>query len=588
MCGIIGQVNYNHPIQQSLFNEMRDTLKHRGPDGSSSVFLQQMKIALGHRRLSIIDLSDNGKQPMSNEDATIWVTFNGEIYNYLELRNTLEAKGHRFRSRSDTEVLVHGYEEWGRELPTRLKGMFAFGIWDDIKQELFLARDRFGVKPLYYYTCEGQFIFGSELKAIVANPDVPRNLDIQAVSDFFVYRSIPSPRSIWQQIYKLPPAHHLHLRANGAFEIQKYWEINTAENQIPLADAVERVEELLVKSVQEHLLSDVPVGLLLSGGLDSSTLAWLLSRAGREVDSFTIGFENWELSEHRAARLAASHFGANYNKQFVGADIFGKLAKLVYHFDEPLGGTSFLPTFELARLASDKVKVVLSGDGGDEVFAGYKWHQSYFEPWYLHLRASIRNRVAGQNNLLGHYRRAMNWTGWSYQELSELYGPDLKDENPVTDFFSHLNPLGEKRVKSLQLLDYHFFLPEVNLHKIDRASMAHGLEVRVPFLDHQLTEYVMQLSEQIYFNKKKNKKLLFELIKNHFPKPLLDKPKKGFGMSVNHFFKLNHIPTDWRDSGIFIDRLINPEYVQTLVDRGANEKLWAVIIFMAWYEKWKK
>ncbi|MFT5165467.1 MAG: asparagine synthase (glutamine-hydrolyzing), partial [Saprospiraceae bacterium] len=538
--------------------------------------------------LSIIDLSEKAKQPMSNEDGSIWVTCNGEIYNYRELKKKLESKGHQFQSHSDTEVLVHAYEEWGTEMLDHLKGMFAFGIWDDKRQELFLARDRFGIKPLYYYPGKDRFIFASELKAIVADSEVPRQLDTQGLSDFFIYRSIPSPKSIWQGIYKLPPAHYLHLNSKGISNIKSYWTIKTGEQQTPLLEAVEKVDMLLEQSVREHLVADVPIGLLLSGGFDSSTIAYFLSRLGKQVNSFTIGFENWNLSEHEAARIASEKFGTLHQEQFVGASLFQKLETLSYYYDEPLGGTSFLPTFELARLASSKVKVVLAGDGGDEVFAGYKWHQSYFDRWYHHPRGTLRNLLSGKNTLLDHYRRAMNWTGWNYYELAGLFGPALKEQTPLLDSISYSNPLKNQRVKSLQLLDYQYFLPEVVLHKVDRASMAHGLEVRVPFLDHELTEYIMQIKEQFYFSKKKNKKLLFEVMKNRLPKPLLYKPKKGFGMSLKHFFDLKYFPQHWLDSKMIQDHLINPTYVQKLLDQKAHEKIWAIFIFMNWYDRWKK
>ncbi|MFT4664324.1 MAG: asparagine synthase (glutamine-hydrolyzing) [Polaribacter sp.] len=588
MCGILGKINYHQAIDKKLFSQMRDTLQHRGPDGCGSTFFQSDRIALGHRRLSIIDLSETGHQPMSNEDATIWVTCNGEIYNYKELRKTLELAGHHFHSQSDMEVLVHGYEEWGVQMLNRLKGMFAFGIWDDMKQELFIARDRFGIKPLYYYPGKNQFLFASELKAIVADPKVPREVDQQSMVDYFKYRSIPSPRSIWKGIYKLPPAHYMLLKSDGVAVAKPYWSLKTDRQQLPIEEVVDKVDGLLETSIRQHLIADVPVGLLLSGGFDSSSIASYLSRMGKSVDSFTIGFEDWDLSEHESARLAAQTFDTNHHEQFVNSSIYNKLKEVSYYYDEPLGGTSFLPTYELARMASSNTKVVLGGDGGDEVFAGYKWHQSYQEPWYKHPRGAVRNLLKGENTLVDHYRRAMNWTGMDNEEVANLLGPGLQKNSADIDLFSISHPLENQPVKSLQILDYQYFLPEVVLHKIDRASMAHSLEVRVPFLDHELVEYMLQLDETVYHNKKTQKKILFDIMKNRFPKPLLNKAKKGFGMSLNHFFDRKQFPTHWRSSNMIIDGLINTDQVQKYLDQNALKKLWSILIFMFWYDQWKK
>ena len=336
MCGIVGHLKIAESINPQLFDQMRDTLQHRGPDGSGTQILNNNKIALGHRRLSIIDLSNFGKQPMCNEDATIWLTFNGEIYNFEKIRTELQEKGHIFISKTDSEVLVHGYEEWGvEELLSKLNGMFAFAIWDQKEQKLVAARDRFGIKPFYFYHDSKQFIFASELKAIIMEPSVKREVDFSSVSDFLVYRFIPSPKSIYENIKKLPPAHYLiYDFANSTYKTVKYWKLESKNERLnSYSEIVEKCEALLMTSIKEHLVSDVPIGIFLSGGYDSSSIVHYMSKLGYPVKSFTIGFENWGESEHEYARIISEKYFTSHYERILPPTLGSHISDLVYYYD---------------------------------------------------------------------------------------------------------------------------------------------------------------------------------------------------------------------------------------------------------------
>jgi len=533
MCGILGQINKTYPIDPTVFNRMRDKLIHRGPDGEGTQILEEGKVALGHRRLSIIDLSENGRQPMCNEDKSIWLTFNGEIYNFVHLKKTLEQQGHKFKSNTDSEVIIHGYEQWGIQgLLQKLKGMFAFGLWDAHKQRLVAARDRFGIKPFYYYEDEKSFIFASEIKAINDNPNVKRTLDKSSLADYFTYSYVPHPSSIWEDIKKLPPATYLTRDLNGCDRDSpvKYWSLSLANDIISSAEAVEQADHLIKHSVNEHLLSDVPVGIFLSGGYDSSTV---LSHIGREkeISSFSIGFADSKKSEHLVASRIASEFNTKHHEELFHKDQnnFELLKQLSYFYDEPFAISSMIPYYQVSKLASKHNKVVLVGDGGDEAFAGYKWHYSindYFSSWSLN---RVKNIFRSKNELLIElYAKAM--TGISREVYnSSIISKDIALRVRERGYFNYRNYLiDDELIKKLQYLDFNTFIPEPCLTRADRSSMANSLEVRVPFLDHEIFEFTFSLHPSVYFKPNIKKYLLYENLKKHIDSSILNLPKRGF------------------------------------------------------------
>jgi len=571
MCGIVGHLA-DRAIDSVVFDRMRDTLAHRGPDGMGSVFLENNTVALGHRRLAIIDLSDEGQQPMCNEDATIWITFNGEIYNYAALRSALIATGHhRFRSATDTEVLIHGYEEWGLEgLVTRLNGMFAFGIWDSRQKTLHVARDRFGIKPLVYFADANHFVFASELKAIAAYPEVPKQMDDDAIADYFTYSYVPYPKTIWKGIYKLPPAHTLSFDfETRKTSIQRYWSLQTAELYMNDCEAVEKANTLIHQATLEHLVSDVPVGLFLSGGYDSTTLLMHMAELQYPTTGFTIAFPESEQNEASQAAAAAQTFGAKHEIEAIGrdADIFALLEEMSPIYDEPFAGDSMINAWLVSRLAARHSKVALSGEGADEVFGGYKWHQK-IEAYYrnFNLKQRIKNILQGywtpQQVFLGLYNRSMPGV---YREAIEepILNVELRQRirtRALWHFINH-DDSGKDPVKRSQYLDAHTFIPNHCLFRADLSSMAHSLEVRVPFLDHHIYEFVFSLQRKVYMKPGVKKFLLEENLKHKMPEAVLNMPKRGFSF---------HNPENIYDER-FTDLLNNGELVgHGILQRGVE------------------
>ena len=546
MCGIVGQINYTRDkIDRVLFDSMRDTLIHRGPDGYGTELLHNESIAFGHRRLSIIDLSDDGKQPMCNEDNSVWITFNGEIYNFYILKKELVSKGHIFKSKSDTEVLIHGYEEWGIEnLLKKIKGMFAFAIYDQNNNKLIAARDRFGIKPFYYFQDHEKLIFASELKAITKNPNFKKEIDKSSISDFFTYSYVPNPKTIWKNTKKLSPASFFEINLNKTCDIreEKYWKLESGNTIISDKDAIEKANMLIHKATKEHLTSDVPVGLFLSGGYDSSTLLMHMKDLQYDVNSFSIGFDNSNRSEHLIARDISSTFGSNHYENILSeeTDTFSLLEKLAFNFDEPFAISSMIPYYRVSELASQHSKVAIVGDGGDEAFGGYKWHYA-IDNYYKNLTLKQRIKEFIRTNKREVNTQMYNkWMTGVYDELinTNLINKDISDMAKKQGLFlfkkyydKNISP-----VKSWQLLDVHTFIPEPCLTRADRSSMAHSLEVRVPFLDHEIFEFTFQLNEKTYMKHGIKKFLIHENLKNRVNKEVIDMPKRGF--SFQHLDKL--------------------------------------------------
>lgn len=596
MCGILGYIDRKKAIDPELFKDMRDTLHHRGPDGAHSVFLQEGKVALGHRRLSIIDLSEDGRQPMSNEDGTVWLTFNGEIYNFKELRKELIQLGHTFSSQTDSEVLLHGYESWGIDLLDRVEGMFAFAIWDEVRKELWVVRDRVGVKPLYWFVSDTTFQFGSELKAIVSNPEVPRAVDWESVADFLMYRFIPQPRTIWKGIQKLAPGYWLKYRfEDGSVQQERYWSL-APDTKVPDdREAIEKAEYLLKNSIQSQLVSDVPLGVFLSGGYDSTAITMHMKQAGHAIDSFSIGFSNWGKSEHVHAKVVADTFRTQHHEWVLDDEMSNLPEKLAYFYDEPLGGSSFLPTYLVSAKASEHVKVILSGDGGDEVFAGYGWHNRLYET--LHPKQRWQDRLFGKAkvvvpkvDLAGAYHNFTSWTQWSYADLPEFIDPELvKDFRGKEDAWVYRQYLqkGVSPIKAFQLLDYHTLMPEVFLTKVDRAAMANSLEVRVPFLNKGLMEYTMSLDEKVYYQMGYTKYLLYHQLKRHVPKSILNKPKKGFSAPKKRFLTPDSIRSTLHGGELLKAGVLQPKPLERMLEENNQSQLWALCVLEHWFHQWQ-
>lgn len=590
MCGIFGQWNFNSsPLNTEIFNAQRNTLSHRGPDSSDSWFSPDINIGLSQTRLAIIDLDKRANQPLHNENNTVHAVVNGEIYNYKELRTELEKAGHFFKTNSDSEVIVHGWEEWKTDLPSKLDGMFAFAVYDEINKQMFAARDRFGIKPFYYKSTSSIFTFSSELKAIVANPNFEKKIDWSSACDYFTYRYIPSPKTIWENVCKLPPAHSILIESNGKTTITEYWKLNSENIIIPFNDAVHQVHELLLKSVKKHLLSDVAVGTFLSGGYDSSALVLFQDELKYKQKTFTIGFDKWHNSEHNFAEIIATQFKTEHYKEIIDANSLQMLDNLAWNYDEPNGDISTIPTFRVSQLASKHVKVVLSGEGADEIFGGYTWHHNLMSRNNLLKKDNIYNILNG-NKMHGieGYSNAMAMGLFNNNKLKELFTANYHNnisDDPFWFYRQHyrndLSPL-----KTFQYLDIKTFMAELVLQKVDRASMANSLEARVPFLDIELVEFMFNLDEKVYFKKGTQKSILQEILKPFVPSEIINRKKQGFTGPDRYYQNTEWYKTELKNSVLVENGIINRYFIDNSINSGDYWRLWKIVIFEKWFKKW--
>ncbi|MEE9271176.1 MAG: asparagine synthase (glutamine-hydrolyzing) [Candidatus Krumholzibacteria bacterium] len=569
MCGICGKLVWNDPrgVSEQLVRDMSAVLAHRGPDGSGEHLWNDTTVAigLGHRRLSIIDLSDAGRQPMSNESGTIWVVHNGEIYNFRELRAELETFGYRFHSKTDTEVIVHAYEKWGTSCVERLQGMFAFAVWDQPRRRLFIARDRVGIKPLYYSARPDSLLFASELKALMQDPTLDTQMDDSALDRYLAFGYVPSPDTIFPSVKKLPPAHVLTWE-DGRVRIEPYWRFRPADDTAPEksdGEWLDEFESVLERAVARQMVSDVPLGAFLSGGIDSSLIVWMMSRSSElPVRSFTVGFDKQSWSESRYARLVAREFGTRHREHDIAPDAMEILPKLVWHLDEPFGDSSILPTYYVSKMTRQEVTVALSGDGGDELFAGYTRYQGErlsnifrrFPGWVRSgvvstLRSAPLARTASGRRLgtvlanaeldfVSRYRNKQSLG--SPTTRMELYADDFRDNlsatiDPLDELFASVSE--RDFIDRLTTFDMEFYLPNDMLVKVDRMSMASSLEVRVPFLDETVIEVASRIPNRLKLRNFTTKYLLRKMAAKVLPPEIWRRGKQGFGVPIQSWFR---------------------------------------------------
>lgn len=604
-------------VDPAILNRMNSALIHRGPD-DDGMFLYK-NIGLAVRRLSIIDVA-GGHQPIHNEDQTVWVVFNGEIYNFEELRDQLITKGHKFYTKADTEVIVHLYEEYDSECVTHLRGMFAFALWDQHRKRLFLSRDHVGIKPLYYYHRDGCFLFASEIKALLEHPNVSREVNLQGLDDYFTYGYIPAPHTIFAHIHKLLPGTFITLSAKKFVE-QKYWDIDYTDK---LKGTVHELsQELLHKlrdAIRYHLVSDVPIGAFLSGGLDSSTIVALMAQEMREpVKTFSLGYEG-RGHELGYARLVAKACGTDHHEFVVNPDMARILPELVWSQDEPFFDNSMLPTYLVSRLAKQHVTVVLSGDGGDELFGGYEWTRRYqFISHYNrlpHILRSTLNRlflhpefVPGyKSSLMSKIRRFLYDTTLSLeggfsrrttvspQFKGQLYSQDFKNQLVSYSALDIQHQLFENAAVSderekMLYADTKLFLPDDCLFKVDRMSMANSLEVRVPFLDHHLVEFASRIPFSYKVAGITTKRILKMAMAKFLPKTILRQRKQGFTLPIAEWLRGELGEWVWK---IVLGKdatkrgFLNPRYVRWMLEthregrHNLGHRIWSVFIFELW------
>ncbi|HOT96788.1 MAG TPA: asparagine synthase (glutamine-hydrolyzing) [bacterium] len=624
MCGICGIINRDREraVAKADLQAMCDAIIHRGPDEEGQYLAGPA--GLGMRRLAIIDLA-SGQQPIFNEERTAAIILNGEIYNHLDLRRELEGRGHRFHTQADTEAILHAWEEWGEACPSYLNGMFAFAIWDEKHQRLFIARDRIGKKPLYYYHDERRLVFASEIKAILTLPDIPRVIDPRALDAYLTFEYIPAPMSIFKGIHKLPQAHWLTLDDHG-LRIQRYWRLQYQAVTRSEAEAAEAFRDLLRDATRIRLMSEVPLGAFLSGGLDSSAVVAMMSQTSSNgVKTYSIGFDNASYNELPWARQVARYFGTEHHEEILTPDAVGLTERIVHQLDEPLGDFSVFPTWMVSEMARRHVTVALSGDGGDELLGGYETYiAEQLARRYQRLPRWLRRGVIEPAVALlpptekkkGFFNKSrrfiegcrlpadlqhVRWMIFLQEaEKGLLYHPALREQLSGRDPYGFIRLAfaesgAEAPLDQQEYVDIVTYLVDDIMVKVDRMSMAVSLETRAPFLDYRMVEFCATLPPNLRLNGKRSKYILKQAFRGILPEEILNRRKEGFSIPIKRWMKeeLRPMMLDYL-SPAALDRsgCFEPAYVQRLIrehlegTENHSHRLWALLMFQMWYARY--
>lgn len=602
MCGICGILEFNSKkvVEESALRAMNQTLVHRGPD-DHGIYLKE-NIGLASRRLSIIDLT-TGHQPIHNEDKTLWIVLNGGIYNFQKLREGLKKRGHQFYTRSDTEVILHLYEEEGEECFDKLDGMFALAIWDGKKRKLFLARDPLGKKPLHWMIFDNAFIFASEIKALLTYPGFKREINSESLAKYLLYGFVPAPATIFKGIKKLLPGHFMVVRENGEIREESFWELDYSSKLEDLnrEEIKKKATALLQEATKKRLISDVPLGVFLSGGVDSGVVAAMMARIvpPSQVQAFSIGFDEKNFDESPYALRIAKHLGIDHHlKIFSQKEILNQVSKISMFLDEPMADPSILPTLLLSSFAQKDVKVALSGDGGDESFAGYPKYLAHkflkktsANRLPLHLLANffpgkIRTFLRYSSYPL-HLRNQLWISQFSPQEMESLMGEKIELFEDIKRYHKAFD--GKDLLDEAFFMDIKLTLSDMYLVKTDRASMAASLEVRCPFLDRQLVEFCARIPPQLKLEGGRTKSLLKEIALEFLPKDIVSRPKMGFGFPLEKWLKKelrSLVFESLSPEKIKKEGILNSKKVKKILNGNNTHQIWTLLVFEQWLGKW--
>ena len=632
MCGITGFIDFKKTSHEDILRKMSDTLYHRGPDGSGTLFLEEQnaQIGFGHRRLAIIDLSEHGKQPM--QFTHLWICFNGEIYNYQEIKTELSSLGHSFIGGSDTEMLLHAYAEWGKDCLGKLIGMFAFVLFDSISNQFFIARDRAGVKPLFYYFKDGLFLFASELKAFHEHPSFQKEIDLNAVGAFMQYGNVPTPHCIFKDCFKMEPGNYAFLSLEDqSLKIFNYWNVYDAYNKpktkISFQEAKLETEKILTSACEYRMVADVPVGVFLSGGYDSACVTTLLQKNRTEkLKTFTIAVPDIGLNEAPYAKDVANYLGTDHTEiECTQKDALNLIEQLPFYYDEPFADSSAIPTTLVSIMARKHVTVALSADAGDEVFAGYNRYDYLirYGKKMENLPGFVRKSIATIMDAVPSEKIPVLKNKYNFHNRYEKLKGILRNPSPQQIMLSLSQQYTDKQLENVLLsnvkrletkylsnalhaenysplaymmaIDYQTYLVDDILQKVDRATMTASLEGREPFLDHRIIEWAATLPDDFKYHNGEKKYILKEIVHDYLPKEMMDRPKMGFAIPIAHWLQNdlrelveeNLQETKIKEQGIFHWEFVLK--LKTDFFQGKKEldmKLWYLLMFQMWYQKW--
>tara|TARA_Y100000741_G_C18261811_1_gene560762 strand:+ start:1344 stop:3155 length:1812 start_codon:yes stop_codon:yes gene_type:complete len=603
MCGILGINSCNLSITKKDFLESRDLMNHRGPDSSGYYESENKNVMLGHNRLSIIDLSNSAHQPMISFDNRYVITYNGELYNYISLKKTLIEKGYEFNSKSDTEVILNSFHLWKEKSLDKLNGMFSFCIYDKIKDSFFIARDRLGIKPLFYYFDYNNFIFSSELKSILSFSNIDKKINYSSILDYLSFGYTPAPNTVYKKIKKLKPGHFIYYENKKIFQ-KKYWDIDLKkENYISYDESLETISSLIKNSIKSQLISDVPIGSLLSGGIDSSAVSYYGSLINKNLITCSIGFDDNKFSETNYSRSVAKLIGSDHYESIMSFErSFNNIDNIINIYDEPFADSSALPTLEVSRIAREKMTVALSGDGGDEIFNGYKRYINFekrkkipfmsslktipfLKSFLLNKRGERLFRFLSSSNNIQRYMTYIDY--FSPFEKRKMVNKDYFDN--YDDYYS-LKKYWDNNIdlnKQIRYLELKTYLPDDILTKVDRASMHYSLEVRPPLLDHKLVEFCFSLPSHFHIKNHDFKSLLKDDLIEKLPKKIIDRGKKGFSLPwkswKNKF--LDQSKELLINGDLIKSKIISKDYIENNLYNLSGDKLWSLIILEKWFNK---
>ena len=630
MCGIVGFIDNDKNI--NIINNMLEIQSYRGPDDRGVYFDKKSGVHFGHNRLSIQDLSSHGHQPFTSDCSKYVIVFNGEVYNFKNIRKELEVLGYKFVSSSDTEVILYSYKEWGIKCIDKFVGMFAFAILDKFQNKLVLVRDRAGVKPLYYYIDEGQFMFSSEIKSFHKHPEFKKKQNLKVLPYFFQFGYIPAPHTIFKNCYKLESGNYLEFNIqHSTFNITKYWDVNDFYLQVKISksedDILEDIEKILDDAIDLRMVSDVPVGVFLSGGYDSSLVASILAKKqGKKINTFTIGFDDEKYNEAKHAKRIAEYLGTNHTEYYMkNSDMLDLVEKLPFYYDEPFGDSSALPTMIVSKIAKESVTVALSADGGDEAFCGYSKY-FFLNKFQNIFSNSLKRKILKtglnlfsadsieyineklpknlkQTNIKDKYikfQRAINSS--SLEEMFENASSyvDKKDivkflkVNKNHELFKKWQKIGNiEFLNQMMAIDYKLFMNDDVLTKVDRATMSVSLEGREPLLDHRIIEYMARVPLDIKYKNKQSKYLLRQVLYKYLPQEMVDKPKSGFQIPLNEWLRdeLKPLVLKYLDDSRLNESIFNIEHIEQLKKRffagdDIGTTIWFILMYQMWKEKW--